>query len=242
MAHSPVLSRKDMKEPDQFQVVANRAATWLAARKKKAMLVGGVAVALVLVVGVVAAVQTSRDEAAGRAASTLLGLVAAPVEAQAAEGSTTPSFPTEEAKRHALIAEADKVLSLPGSGSAKLAAALVKGDALYALKDWDKAAAEYQRYLKDAPLEDSFRFGALEGLGLVAEAKGDPDGALAAYQRMARETPRYSDQADIDRARVLAAQGKVEEARKILTGFGTNHDRSTLVRQASEQLARLGAK
>lgn len=242
MANSSIITRKDMREPDRFQVVANQAASWLAARKKKAAVVGGVAVAIVIASGVVGYVQARRAQTAGRATSDLLELVGAPVLAKPEAGSTRKSFPTEEAKQRAVVAEADKVLATYGANRSADLAILTKGDALFALKEWDRAAAEYERYLKVAPKDDTLRFGALDGLGLVAEAKGDLPGAAKAYERMAQEAPKLADRADLERARVLASAGKVDEARQLLLKFGENHKDSVLARQASQQLAQLGAK
>src|SRR5512142_2896117 len=163
MANSTVISRKDMREPDRFQVVANQAASWLAARKKQAAVVGGAAAAVIVAVGVFATVQASRAEASGRATSELLTLVGAPVVAKPDAGATQKTFPTDEAKQRAIVAEADKVLGEYGSSRPARLAQLVKADALYALKEWDKAGAEYERYLKDAHQDDSLRFGALDG-------------------------------------------------------------------------------
>jgi tetratricopeptide (TPR) repeat protein len=242
MSNSTVIRRKDMREPDRFQVVANQAASWLAARKKQTALVGGAAALVVVAVGVVAAVQASRAEAAGKAASELLVTVGAPVIANPEAGSPQKSFPTDDAKQRAIIAEADKILAAYGSTRSADLAVLAKGDALYVLKEWDKAAAEYERYLKDAPRDDSLRFGALDGLGLVAEAKGDLPGAAKAYERMGQEASRFADRADLERARVLAAAGKVDEARQILSKFAESHKESSLNSQATQQLGQLGAK
>jgi tetratricopeptide (TPR) repeat protein len=242
MANSTIISRKDMREPDRFQLVATQAATWLAARKKQAAVVGGAAVAVILAVGVVATIQASRAEASGRATAELLGVVAAPVLAKPEAGSTQKSFPTDEAKQRAIVTQADGLLASYGSSRPAQLALLVKGDALYALKEWDKAGAEYERYLKAAPRDDSLRFGALDGLGLVAEGKGDLAGAAKAYQRMGQEAPKYADRADLERARVLAMAGKLDEARQLLGKFGESHKDSSLVAQAAQQLAQLGAK
>jgi len=241
MANSSVISRKDMREPDRFQVVASQAASWLAARKKKVTIVGGIAVVAVVVLGTAIAVQASRAEAAGAATASLLSTVGAPVVAKPEAGQPAKTYPTDEAKQRAIVAEADKVLATFGAGRAPLAV-LAKADALYALKDWDKAAVEYERYLKAAPRDDSLRFAALDGLGLVAEGKGDLAGAAAAYQRMAQQAPGYSDRADVERARVLALAGKVDEARQLLGKFGEAHKDSILAQQAAQQLAQLGAK
>lgn len=242
MANSSVISRKDMREPDRFQVVATQAASWLAARKKHAAVVGGAAVLVIVAVGVFGTLQSTRSEAAGRATSELLAAVSAPVIAKPDPASTQRSFPTDEAKQKAIVAEADKVLAAYGSTRTAPLAVLAKASALHALKDWDKAGAEYERYLKEAPREDSLRFSALDGLGLVAEGKGDLAGAARAYERMAQEAPAFADRADLERARVLAASGKADEARQILSKFSENHKQSALGTEAAQQLAQLGAK
>ncbi|HVO20990.1 MAG TPA: tetratricopeptide repeat protein [Anaeromyxobacter sp.] len=241
MVNGSVMSRKDMREPDRFQVVANQAAAWVAARKKQVALIGGAVVVVVLVVAVVATIQASRAEAVGTATSALLETVASPVLAKAPEGATYKTFPTDEAKQKAIVAEADRVVAEHGGSGAALAL-LVKADALYALKDWDGAAAGYEAFLRTASKDDSLRFGALDGLGLVAEAKGDLAGAAAAYERLAKEVPGFADHADLERARVLAAAGKKDEARQLLAKFGEAHKDSTLAGLAAQRLADLGAK
>ena len=59
----------------------------------------------------------------------------APVVAKPEPASTQKTFPTDEAKQKAIVAEADKVLSAYGSTRPAQLAVLAKADALYALKD-----------------------------------------------------------------------------------------------------------
>jgi len=242
MSNPSALSRKDMREPDRFQVVANQAAAWLAARKKLVAMVGGIAVLAIVAVGVVLGLQGRQLEISGQATSGLLAIANAQVIDPAPKGSTEPTFPTEEAKNKAIVAEADKVLAAHGVVKGTLLAVLLAGDAYMGLKEWDAAAAQFNRFLAAAPADDSLRFVALENLGLVAEQKGDLPGALQAYQRLAKEAPPYADRADLDQARVLALQGKAEEAKQLLTKFEENHPKSLLGREAAQQLQRLGAK
>ncbi len=70
--------------------------------------------------------------------------------------------------------------------------------------------------------------------------KGNLDAAAAAFVRFGREAPAFSDRADLDRARVLAAAGKTAEAKDLLAAFGEKHKESQLTVEASERLARLG--
>jgi tetratricopeptide (TPR) repeat protein len=240
MADTPALSRKDMREPDRFQNVASQAASWLAARKKLIALVGGATAVIVVAIGVVSAIQSSREERAGLAVSTLLKLPDAAVLDVPAPPAN--SFKTEQAKQKAIIEAADKVLAEHGLDRTTAIALLTKADAHFALEEWDAARAGYDRFLAEAPADDSLRFLALENLGLVAEAKGDLAGAAQAFERMAKEAPAYADRADLDRARVLKAAGKIDEAKEILAKFPEVHKDSGLQRDASRQLASLGAK
>ena len=240
MSDTPALSRKDMREPDRFQNVASQAASWLAARKKLIALVGGAVAVVVVAAGVVSSIQTSKQQAAGLALSKVLQTANAMVMDVPKPAPGT--FKTEEEKQKAVIAEADKLVADQGLNRTTVLAVLAKANAHFALEEWDAASGAYEQFLKEAPAEDSFRFLALENLGMVAEAKGDLAAAAQAFERMAKEAPAYADRADLDRARVLAGAGKVDEAKQILTKFAEVHNESPLQREASEQLAKLGAK
>jgi tetratricopeptide (TPR) repeat protein len=240
MSKSDVLTRKDMKEPDKFQQAATQAASWMAARRKHVVAAGAAAVGIVLLIAVLSAVQSRRTARAGAAAADLLAIVNAEVSAVPLPGVPGPSYPTDEAKQRAIIAGAEKVLSEHGGTPAGALAALAAGDAHLKLREWDAAKAAYERYLADAPKDDSLRFGALEGVGLAEEGKGNLDAAAAAYDRLGREVPAFADRADLERARVLAAQGKTADAKSLLAGFSDKHKESQLTAEASERLARLG--
>jgi tetratricopeptide (TPR) repeat protein len=239
MSKSPVMSRKDMKEPDKFQEAATQAASWLVSRKRLVLIAGAAAVAAVLVVAIVSLVQGRREARSGAAAAELLATVAAPLQAEAA-GAPGPTFPDEQAKQRAIVAAADRVIQgFPGTGPADLAL-LSKGDAHYKLAEWDPAKDAYEKFLSSAPSQDSLRFGAFEGLALVAEAKGDLAGAASVYERMAKDVPAFADRADLERARVLEQAGKTADAKALLSGFAKAHEKSLLAQEAAERLAKLG--
>ncbi len=240
MSKSDVLTRKDMKEPDKFQQAATQAASWIAARRRHVVLAGAVAVAIVVLLAIVSALRTRRDEQAGAAAADLLAVMSGEVSAVPLPGLPGPFFPTEDAKQRAIVSAADKVVADHGGTPAATLAALAAGDAHLRLQEWDAAKAAYERYLSGAPQDDSLRFGALEGIGLAEEGKGNLDAAAAAYERMGREAPAFADRADLDRARVLAAAGKAADAKALLAGFSEKHKDSQLTAEAAERLARLG--
>jgi hypothetical protein len=241
MSSADTIRHKDLKEPDRFQVTATHAASWLASHRKPVYAGLGALVALVAIVAIVSAVQTRREAHAGAAAGKLLENLSATVSSIPLPGARGPFFPSEEAKQRAILASADAILAeYGGTGPAQLAT-LAKGDAHLALREWDPAAQAYEAYLAKAGKDDSLRFGALEGLALVAEGRGDLAAAAAGFERLGREAPAYADRADLERARVLAAAGKVDEARKLLAAFPEAHPQSQLKAEAATRLARLGS-
>jgi tetratricopeptide (TPR) repeat protein len=242
MSKTDVISRKDMKEPDKFQQAATEAAGWIAQRRKHVVLAGAVVVGIVILLAVLSAVNTGREERAGAAAADLLATISGEISAVPLPGMPGPFFPNDEARQRAVVDAAQKVISgHPGTAAARLAL-LALGDAQYRLKAWDDAKAAYEKYLAAAPKDDSLRFGALEGIALAAEAKGNLDAAAAAYEALGKDAPAFSDRADLERARVLAKAGKVADAKTILAVFGDQHKESLLTADASERLVRLGGK
>jgi tetratricopeptide (TPR) repeat protein len=242
MSKTPVITRKDMKEPDRFQQAATQAATWIAARKRHVVAAGASVVAVLIAIAVLAAVQASRASKAGAAASDLLATVGGDISSVPLPGMPGPFFPSDEARQRAVIEAADRLLAEYPRTVAGALAALVKGDAHLRLREWDAAKGAYDRFLGASDPTDSMRFGALEGLAIAAEGKGDLAGAAQTYERLAREAPAFADRADLGRARVLAAAGKADEAKQLLAAFSEKHKDSLLVGEASARLARLGGK
>jgi tetratricopeptide (TPR) repeat protein len=242
MASSSVVSRKDMKEPDAFQAMASQAAAWIVPHKKQVALGGAVVLAVLVIVALVLGIQSYRTAAAGRAVAGLLETVNAPVLATPPQGFAAKSFPDDAARLKAVVEQAGPVIASYGSTAAGAVAVLARGDAHYGLKEWDAAAKDYELFLSSVSKDDNLRFAALEGLALVSEAKGDLAAALAGYERLAKEAPKFADRADLERARVLAASGKAAEAKELLTKFAANHKESALANDAAQRLAQLEAK
>ena len=146
MSKSAELTRKDMKEPDQFQQVARKAAGWMGAHRQQVVLLGVAALVLVVAIAAVSAIQSSRAKQAGAEGATLLAAVGGEISAVPLPGLTGPYFPSDQARQKAILAEADRLLAdFPASGPAKLAL-LAKGDAHYRLGEWDPARQAFERY------------------------------------------------------------------------------------------------
>jgi tetratricopeptide (TPR) repeat protein len=234
------MTRKDMKEPDPFQVVARRAAGWMGAHRQQVTLLGVATLVLVVAIGAVSVIQSSRAGHAGAEGVALLAAVGGHISTVPLPGVSGPFFPSDEARQKAVIVEADRLLAdFPASGPAKLAL-LAKGDAHFRLGEREPARQAYERFLAETDTRDSLRFGALEGLALLAEAHQDLEAAAHGWERLGKEAPAFADRADLEAARVYARAGKVAEAKGILTGFGDRHPGSVLAVEASRRLAALG--
>ncbi len=242
MSKPDVITRKDMKEPDKFQQAATQAASWIASRRRHVVLAGAVVVGVMVAVAVLAAVQSRRAERAGAAAADLLQAMGGEISAVPIPGLPGPFYANEEARQRAIVAAADEVLADHGATGAADLAALAKGDAHLRLREWDAAKAAYERFLASAPKDDSLRFGALEGLAYAEEGKGSLEASAVAFDRLGREAPQFSDRADLERARVLVRAGKAPQAKELLAAFSQKHGDSMLAAEASERLAKLGAK
>jgi tetratricopeptide (TPR) repeat protein len=242
MSKSAEMSRKEMKQPDQFQVAAGEAASWLTGHRRQSLLVGGVLLVAMLAALAVLAWRDRRSSGAASLLSEVYRTAGGEISSVPLPGVPGPFFPSDAARQRAVAQAAEKVLAEYAGTSQAALAALAKGDAQLRLGEFDAAVAAYQLYLSSARRTDSFRFSALEGLALAAEGKGDLAGALAGWARLASEVPVQADRADLERARLLAAGGKVEEARALLSSFADVHKKSALSGEAAERLAKLGGR
>jgi tetratricopeptide (TPR) repeat protein len=242
MSNSTVVTRKDMKEPDKFQAAAGQAASWMAGHRKGVITAIAVAVAAAVLLVAVSTWQAQRTEKAGAALSEVLRVAGGEITAVPLPGLPGP-FYKDVAERHRAVLDAARNVREGFAGSeAATQAALLAGDAHLGLREWDAAVGAYNDYLTNAGAKDPLRFGALEGLAMAEEGRGKLDAAAATYERLAKEVPFYADRGELERARVLAALGQGDEARKLLEGFAERHAESALVGEAAERLARLGGK
>lgn len=235
------LTRKDMKAPDAFQVTAGKAAGWATTHQKQ--IVWGVVAALgVLALGIgVNAWLDSRKNAAGGALYAVLADADGQISSVPLPGAVGPIFPTPEAQQRAVLARTEELRRDYGSTEAARTGGLAAAAAQMRLGAFDLAIAEYEGYLAKSSPKDSLAFVAIEGIGYAKEAKGDAAGAIAAFERLQSQVPARADRAVIERARILARSGKVDEARKLLQSFPQEFKESQLRPEADKLLAGLGA-
>ena len=231
------LTRKEMKGPDKFQVAAAGAAEWAAGRQKA--IVGVVVGLLVLVAAVIGVLSwlDSRKAAAGGSLYHALDVAGGEISSVPLPGLDRPVYATAELKYRAQIEAAERVRQDHAGSRAALTASLLAGSGHLALKEWDPAVAAYQRYLSEAPADDELRFSALDGLARAQEGKGDLEAAAKTWEQ-AGAIAFFKDRAALERGRVLARAGKVDDAKKALEGVAKD---SPVAAEAQERLSRLGA-
>ena len=163
--------------------------------------------------------ETSDTLAAGlRAQQSVVGDPAEP--AQPVPGIEDPRqafADVTQGQTMALEAYRDVQKMDPGSPMATLSELGVAG-VLYDQGKYTDARAKYEGVGESALAQTDVdvRGRALEGAGLSSEAAGELDAALAAFQKMGQvEAPRFKQMALLHETRVLAAQGKDEEATKV---------------------------
>lgn len=235
------LTRKEMKGPDWFLAKATEAVAWAGQNHKRiAVGLGGALAVLGVALGVSAWME-EREAKAGALLYRTLEAVDGEVSSGPLPGLGRKVFATASEKDRTVVAAAAEVREAYPSSAAARTAALAAGDAHVRLGEWDAAVESYQRFLADAPGDDSLRFAALEGLALAREGKGDLEQAARDFERLGAEAAAHRDRAALERARVLARAGKGEEARAILKRFPEEFKDSPLRPEAEERLRRLGA-
>ncbi|HZZ84550.1 MAG TPA: tetratricopeptide repeat protein [Anaeromyxobacteraceae bacterium] len=242
MSKTEVITRKEMKGPDKFQVAAGEAAGWAKTHEKQ--IAGGVVAALLVAAVVLGIGQylRARELKAGALLYRALDAADGEISTVPLPGVQKPLFKSDAERQQAVLSASDDLRRQYPSSDAARTAELLAADAQLRLGKPDQAIGSYQAWLGGAARTDSLRFTALEGLASAHEAKNDLDAAAKDYEQLGREVSFYKDRATLERARVLAKAGKVDEARKALSTFAEDFKDSPLKTEAQERLIRLGGK
>ena len=229
------IDRKQLKRPDEFQVVAGRAMAWMAAHQRLVLGVVAAVVAVVLTAWGVSAWRDARESKASAELAEALELLSRPVagdgQAQAGEQQT---FPNKEEREKAVVSALEKVRSDHGSTAAGQTALAELG--FHKLKSGDAAAAQkdLEEFLARARKDHPLRPFAQEALGYAFEAQGKLDEARAAFEKL-REMG-VPARADYQSARLALVQGK-PDAKQQLERVAKEYPKDlAVVREANERL------
>jgi len=179
------VSRKELKQPDEFISLWNRAFEFLTQHKREAFWILGGLFALAVVVLAWRTYSQSREQKA----MALLG------EAQRLLGSLS----WEENQEQAADQDPEKALDVlrrleeeyRGSRAAQLGRILL-GNAYYQKGEVDRAVETFNEFLDRGHVVPELRGQVCEGLGYCYEAMGQYEKAAEYYQKASEITPSYS--------------------------------------------------
>ena len=228
------LDRKQLKKPDEFQLVAGQAMSWLVAHKSLALGIGGAVVALALLVWGVSAWRNSRENSGAAALAEALELVSRPVSGDPQREPGQEAYASKEEREKAVIAALEKVRADHGGTTAAQTALAQIG--FHKLKAGDAAGAQkdLEDFIGHSSKDHPLRPFAQESLGYAWEAQNKLEEARAAFEKL-REYD-LPARADYQAARLALIQGK-PDARQQLERIGTEYPKELdVVRDANERL------
>jgi tetratricopeptide (TPR) repeat protein len=228
------IDRKQLKRPDEFQVVAGKAMEWIVAHQAKVIGGVGAVLAVVLAAWGLSTWHESREAKAGAALAEALELQSRPI---AGEGPAQPgqeTFPSKDEREKAVLVALEKVRGEHSGTPAALTALAELGFAR--LKSGDPAGAQkdLEEFLAKALKDHPLRAFAQESLGYSLEAQKKLDDARAAFEKL-RELD-LPARADYQAARLSLEQGK-PDAREQLSKVVHDYEKETeVVREANQRL------
>jgi predicted negative regulator of RcsB-dependent stress response len=192
------VTRKALREPDEFQTLTTQAVDWFRANQSLAVTVASGAVAIAAVIlGLEWYSQRQAEDAA--------------VHLQGAQAVFQAKRYAEAAAEFAAVTTAH-----PRTPSGHIAA-LYRAHALAEQPDAAAAATAYSEYLASTPATDYLRQEALVGLAHASEATQKTDAAQDAYRQAADIVGPFRSQAQLGLARLEEAAGHTEQAKTLYT-------------------------
>ena len=207
------LDRKELKKPDEFQVVAGKVMGWIAAHQKPALALL-IALAVAVLGGWAASAYSgSREGKAGAELAVALELSSRPLASEAQGQPGVETFPSREERNKAALQALEKVRAdFPRSTAAQTAEAQI---GFIKLKAGDAAGAQaaLQAFLDDAPGGHPLRALAQESVGYALEAQGKLEEARGAFARLAGDGA--TERAAFQEARIALVAGKPEAKQQL---------------------------
>ena len=226
------IDRKQLKRPDEFQVVAGKAMEWVAAHQKQVSLAAVAVVLLLVAAWALSTWQGSREAKAGGDLALALELLSRPIAGEAQPGQET--FASKEERNKAALAALEKVRTFDAGTKAAQTALAEMG--FSKLKSGDAAGAQkdLSDFLSGTGKDHPLRIFAQESLGYAYEAQGKLDEARAAFERL-RELDMPA-RADFQAARLALVQNK-PDAKQQLERIGKEYPKEAeVVREANKRL------
>jgi tetratricopeptide (TPR) repeat protein len=186
MARMKRISKKKLKEPDEFISFTEQAYTFMKRHFKSIARGGIVVLVIILSIFFYQRWEKRSEEEAYRQFNTAL---------ETLQIVLSPSGEGSPSQLKDVLGRLDEVIAKFSRTSSGRLALLYKGNMLLRLGEFEEAIKSYQTFLQKAGKERLYRLFALEGLGYAYEGKGDYDKAIQFYQKVIGEgaSPQLSD-------------------------------------------------
>jgi len=242
---APKISQKELRQPDEFQTLGERALQHITDNRKWYIL--GI-IALFVIAGVVSGVRAiidHRTEKISKMYADALESFDAPIVEENEENKENKPeglyFPTEEAKYLAALQKFESLQqSYSGSNFGYMALFYI-GDCHFKLKRYDKAAEYYARFTDEGSSDlDSLKFVARHNLAQALEMQGKLDDAIKQYDEILNSSDKvWREQAYFFKGYLLEKQDKKEDAVKMYEKMIEEFPESQLKSKAEKRLMML---
>ena len=185
MATTKKISRKELKQPDEFISFWGRTIEFAQLHRREILIGISAAAVVALLVWAVSAHSRKRQEKASDLVTQAQSLLPSPLGMQAGEVEAGKSARNPEATNQA-IGILEDVVENYGGTKASGVARLLLGRVYYEEADYDKAIAMYETFLKGKNRKVELKAMAWEGLAYSYEAKKDYAEALRCYEKLSQ--------------------------------------------------------
>jgi len=215
------ITRKDLRQPDEFLTLSRRAGAWVGENRTAVLTAAGAVVVVLVAVIAYRAIGASREAGAARAY-------------YAAQALATGQKYEEAAKAFREVVD-----GYGGTEHAALAR-LQEANALLQAGRPAEAAVAYERFLDAGAPADYLRQLAQTRLAYTAEARGESAAALAAYAAATDTAELFAGDALLGEARAAEALGDTAKARTLYERYLEKYPASDRSAVASARLVALG--
>jgi tetratricopeptide (TPR) repeat protein len=240
MATTKRITRKEIKQPDEFITFSARAVEFAQAHTREIT----IGVASVLALGLLIWAVSAHSKKKEAQASRLLGQAQAllqPISAEAQAGQPVPAetTPDPQAVARALVLLQDLVENYKRTEASKVARILL-GQRYYEEGDYDAAIDTYETFLKKPNRKPELKAMAREGLAYAHEAKEDFAQAAICYEELSKSSlTNVQGWAWLGMARCYERLGEVQKATDAYRTLLADHPQHPKAEEARANLARL---
>ncbi len=198
------ITKKKLREPDEFITFTQRAYLFITQHSKKIMIGAIVVFVLLLTTLIYQRWERKNEEDASRKFSSSMEIY---------QMASSPYQEGSASGYKAVLEKFDEIIAkFPRTSSGKLSL-LYKGNVHLWLGEFEEAAKSYQTFLERGLKEKLYRLLATEGLGYAHEGKKEYEKALQAFQKIVEEGETFqSANAYLSIGRCYERLGKNKEA------------------------------